>query len=213
MAAPWQLTKQSAGSASDSPKHPCLSNPPSLASCHFPKFVSIRHPYLFDRSIHGSALPAHRGLEHGKGRLDLVDVKLQHPWAPIVGAPRKSSKASESGTNAPSPSTIRLSKYNNQSRDTSPFRPNHNLDRVGWRSSQSSPFARPASLPFSLPTIYCFFIEIPVPFSLHKTDLIPPFRFVARETGPTKIPLPSSTARYLRVYGIVSIMRLGVNSI
>jgi hypothetical protein len=100
--------------------------------------------------------------------------------------------------------------YNNQSRHTYPFRPNHNLDRFGWRSSLQ--VRRLLVLRASpTPSLHYFFflIEIPVPFSLH----IPPFRFVARETGPTKIPPPSSTARYLRVYGIVSIMRLGVNSI
>ncbi|KAI0270146.1 hypothetical protein BGY98DRAFT_276722 [Russula aff. rugulosa BPL654] len=113
------------------------------------------------------------------------------------------------------PSTIRLSKYNNQSRHSCPFRPNHDLDRSGWRSSR---VARPASLPFSLPLQYIYIyiyilIEIPVPFSLHTTDFIPPFRFVARETGSTKIPLPSLPVvhgPYLRVCRIVSIMRFGV---
>lgn len=77
---------------------------------------------------------------------------------------------------------------------------------AGAPLSRSSPFARPASLPFSLRTIFSFYRDTRTILSSYD---IPPFRFVARETGPTKTPPPSSTARYLRVYGIVSIMRFG----
>jgi hypothetical protein len=142
-----------------------------------------------------AAHSSHRGLEHGKGRLGLVDVKLYHSWALIGGAPHKSSKASEPGTNECPlhPSTIRLSKYNNQSRHTCPFRGPTTIliASAGAPLSRSSPFPPPREPPLLPPTnIYIFLSRYPYHFSLHTTDLIPPFRFVARETaGPNPSPV------------------------
>ena len=79
LTAVWQLAP---GAIRPKPTPACHSNPPSLASCHFPKFVSIP-TIFFDRSIHGSPLPPHRGLEHGNARHGLVDVKFPTVRAPI----------------------------------------------------------------------------------------------------------------------------------
>jgi hypothetical protein len=103
-------SSQSAGSWSDSP-NPCLSQQsPVLSVVSFSEICLDTHIF-FDRSIHGSPLPPHRGLEHGKARHGLVDVKLQPLRAPICP---KSSKA-----------TVPLSDYpntTNQSRWACPFR-------------------------------------------------------------------------------------------
>jgi len=142
-------------------------------------------------------------------------VKLQHSWALIVGAPHRSSKASESGTNAPSSSTIRLSKYCTQ--PITPYLPfpspaNHNLDRFGWRSSRSLEgllLLRASHSPYNI----FFLIEIPVLFSLHTIDLIPSFRFasvLARQAPPKSLPAVHGP---LLTRLCVSILRLGVNSI
>jgi hypothetical protein len=89
------------------------------------------------------------------------------------------------------PSTIRLSKYNNQSRHTCPFRPNHNLDRFGWRSHEGRRLlVLRASLLPPYSTIYIFLIEIPVPFSLHTTVLHPSVSLRCSRDRPHQNPCP-----------------------
>ena len=94
----WQFHYSQLAPPSDSPNKPLSQQSPVLSVVSFSEICLDTTP----TSSLIALFTAHRGLELGKGRPDLVDVKLIHPWAPIVGAPHKSSKASESGTNAPS---------------------------------------------------------------------------------------------------------------
>ena len=124
-------------------------------------------------------------------------MKLCHSWALIAGAPHKGHLKPPSPAPIPlQPSTIRLSKYNSQSRHTCHFRPNHNLDPFGWRSTPSKlavcSSCERASPSLSLPTIsFLFsFIEIPVPFSLHTTGLIPSVSLHCSRDRPHQNPSP-----------------------
>lgn len=208
----WQFTKQSAGSPERFAKHPCHSNPPSLASCHFLKFVFDTTPAS---SLIALFTAARRGLEHGKGRLDHVDVKLQHSWALIVGVPHKSSKASESGTNAPSSLHYPIIQIQQPITPLLPFpsQPRSCPFRLALLESCSS--CEPALLPSF--TIYIYFLSR-YPYHSHSIRQTSSLRFaslLARQAPPKYLsrPYPSSTAPYLRVCRIVSIMRFDVNSI
>src|SRR6267154_5301786 len=77
---------------------------------------------------------------------------------------------------------------------------------AGAPLSRRSPFARPASVPFSLPTVLYFFSYRDTRTILSPYDRPhPSVSLRCLRDRPHQNPSPSSTARYLRVYDIVSI--------
>ncbi|SRR6266403_471994 len=183
----WQLTtvnKRPAGSPSD-PPNPLSQQSPCLASCHFPKFVSIRH-YSWQPTP-TSPWSRTRQRPAWPGRCEIATTCGRLRWVPLTSHLKHPNPAPMTLSST----TIRLSKYNNQSRHSSP---NLNLDRFAWRSSLSK-LAVLSSIPFFFLSRYPYRpILLPsrshlyTPFSLGcSRDRAPP---------PQSLPRPPRLVTY-----------------